>query len=58
MIQKGEWLNNELNGLGEEILKDEYHYLGLFKNGTKNGQGKMIFQNGDQYEGDFLSNQM
>jgi hypothetical protein len=53
LIQKGEWLNNELNGLGEEILKDEYHYLGLFKNGTKNGQGKMIFQNGDQYEGDF-----
>lgn len=24
----------------------------------KNGKGKMIFQNGDQYEGDFVSNQM
>ena len=55
---KGDIKNFKKEGEGEEICQD-YIYKGRFHNDKKNGKGKIKYiQNGDEYEGDFLNDQI
>ena len=55
-IYEGEWKNNLWNGNGIYIT-DKGKYEGIFENGFLKGKGKIIYSNGDIYDGnikDFL----
>ena len=55
---KGDIKNFKKEGEGEEICQD-YIYKGEFHNNKKNGKGKIKYiQTGDEYEGDFLNDQI
>ena len=38
---------------GESYSANGQKYIGVFRNGMRNGQGTLIFSNGDRYSGDF-----
>ncbi len=42
-------------GIGTESSKDGFIYEGQYKDSKKNGQGKVVFPNGDYYQGNFKS---
>ena len=55
-IYCGDFINDLFDGKGKEI-NDLYEYEGEFKEGKKNGKGKIIYKDtGDWYEGYFLEN--
>ena len=39
----------------KDIIEYGYNYTGEMKDGKRNGQGKYTYQNGDVYEGMWLS---
>ncbi|OMJ94179.1 hypothetical protein SteCoe_2660 [Stentor coeruleus] len=52
-IYEGEMENLEPHGLGQEE-NDDYTYKGNFYRNKKHGKGKLIWRNGNWYEGDFI----
>ena len=42
---KGQVVNNKPNGFGEKIYHDEGWYEGSFKDGKRDGIGRMFFKN-------------
>ena len=53
----GYFKNDLQNGKGMQYdsKKNKVIYEGNFKNGVRDGEGKMFFQNGDSYEGNFVN---
>ena len=49
---EGSWENGKLHGHAKEVDK-HMQYEGEFKEGKRNGQGKLQFSNGNVYEGQF-----
>ncbi len=45
-------------GEEEDTFVERARYEGNYKNGLRTGQGKMIFPNGDIYEGNWLENKV
>ena len=41
------------HGEGKQIYKDNSEYDGMWKNGKYHGFGKLQYENGDTYEGEF-----
>ena len=64
--QEGNWLKNKQTGLGTERWNDGgflrwndgSSYVGNYKDGVKNGKGKMTFADKSCYDGSWLNNQM
>ena len=54
-IYKGDFLNNLRHGTGKDYRKNA-KYEGEFKKDKKCGKGKIIFESGDIYEGEFNDN--
>ena len=54
-IYMGDFINNLRNGFGKDY-RNAYKYEGMFNNDKKCGKGKIEFENGDTYEGDFKDN--
>lgn len=50
----GSWKNDEKNGLGLELHKNEDYYQGNFEQGKPNGQGTFEWANGETYTGEWL----
>lgn len=50
----GEFKNDLFNGKGT-LITSEFNYVGNFKDGKKEGFGKITFENNDSYEGEFLA---
>ena len=50
----GSWKNENPNGYGRETYTDGGYYEGLFLNGMKHGDGKLVFENGQMYLGKFV----
>jgi hypothetical protein len=42
----------------DETLVERARFEGNYKDGLKNGQGKMTYPNGDIYEGEWLENKV
>jgi hypothetical protein len=57
-ILEGEWVDNNLNGVGKEIWSDTSYYLGEFKEHIKEGIGTYRWSDGTVYKGEFKNNQM
>ncbi|CAD8089788.1 unnamed protein product [Paramecium sonneborni] len=55
-IVKGIWINNLLEGEGQEIKTDGTRFFGQFYNGKKQGKGMQVFLDGCKYEGSFENN--
>ncbi|CAD8068837.1 unnamed protein product [Paramecium sonneborni] len=55
-IVKGIWINNQLEGEGQEIKADGTIFYGQFYNGKKQGKGIQMFPDGCKYEGSFENN--
>ena len=53
-IQEG-FFNIDLNGYGRAIYPSAVYYIGFFKNGKREGRGKMIYTDGFTKEGDWLA---
>ena len=58
---KGEFIDNCFEGKGEQIFENyengkniKIKYEGEFKRGKRNGNGKLIYDNGNIYEGAFI----
>ena len=58
IIYEGEWRNNQREGYGIEIYKNETIYKGEFHNNKKNGIGFLQWEDGSTYEGTFSNNYM
>ena len=41
-----------------ETFVEKARYTGNYKDGQKNGIGKMVYPNGDIYEGEWIENRM
>ena len=54
---RGSWENDLFNGHGVEKWP-QGSYKGTFKDGKKDGNGKIKFNNGKSYVGEFQKNQM
>ena len=57
----GNFKNNKYEGHGEIIYENSgeneiSHYKGFFKNGLRDGKGKLEFSNGNYYDGEFKNN--
>jgi hypothetical protein len=52
-IYDGQWINNKMHGYGKYISKF-YIYEGEFFDDTKEGLGKITWNNGNSYEGVFV----
>lgn len=52
---EGEWLNGLQHGNGY-YRSPEFAYRGEWDNGWMNGAGKLVFKNGDKYEGSIQEN--
>jgi hypothetical protein len=52
-VYDGNFVNDLPEGLGT-LSMPTGKYTGEFKRGTPNGYGKMVFSNGDVYEGTIL----
>jgi hypothetical protein len=50
-VYKGEWKNENLNGLGVMTYPDGHKYVGEWKNGKYNGQGTSTYPDGGKYVG-------
>jgi len=51
---EGYWKADKKHGKGLEIHQNEnVRYEGDFYDGFKEGKGKMVFENGDYYHGQF-----
>ena len=51
----GEIFNDKFEGKGKYYYENDEYYIGLFKNGLKNGEGIEYYQNGNiKYEGEFV----
>jgi hypothetical protein len=48
----GQWLNDKKNGFGT-LVRDEGTYAGNWVDDKMEGKGKMVWINGDEFEGDF-----
>lgn len=55
---EGEWIKNDLDGIGIEISKDYSIYQGEFKKCAKNGIGIYRWIDDRMYEGEFINNQI
>ncbi len=55
-IYEGSWKNGALDGLGVEISNAGEKYVGEFKNGLKNGSGKIYLKNGIEKISGFWEN--
>ncbi|CAD8181786.1 unnamed protein product [Paramecium pentaurelia] len=55
-IVKGLWIDNAIQGEGQEIKIDGTKYFGQFYNGKKDGRGILILNDGCKYEGQFKNN--
>ena len=54
IVYQGEWFNDLKHGKGkEENLKNGETFEGEWKYGKLTGKGKMVYQTGDIYEGEF-----
>jgi len=42
--------------MGRKFLKDETYFVGHFKDGIVDGQGKLIKPNGFSYDGNWVNN--
>ena len=47
------WLNNFKHGFGRSIQANGEYYVGMFKDGKKHGQGKLVYQSGKVEEGNW-----
>ena len=47
-------ISKERTGRGIQVWLDKSTYLGYWKNNKANGKGKLIYPQGDYYEGDFV----
>jgi 1-phosphatidylinositol-4-phosphate 5-kinase len=52
----GQWADNRKHGYGEEKLVNNCVYVGDFRFGNKHGSGKLVWENGKEYEGTFVNN--
>ncbi|CAD8168251.1 unnamed protein product [Paramecium octaurelia] len=55
-VVKGIWINNQLQGEGQEIKSDGTTYQGQFWDGRKQGRGIQMFSDGCKYIGFFQNN--
>ena len=56
IIYEGDWVNDDYEGHGKYINKNGDYYEGQFKNGLKNGKGKIFLSNGlIIYSGNFIN---
>ncbi|CAD8132792.1 unnamed protein product [Paramecium pentaurelia] len=55
-VVKGIWINNQLQGEGQELKNDGTTYFGQFWNSRKQGRGIQMFPDGCKYEGFFQNN--
>lgn len=58
VIYEGIWKDNELNGIGTEIWKDETYYRGEYVNSKKHGIGMYRWPDGTLYQGEWENDQM
>ena len=57
-VYKGDFYNDMREGKGD-LITDNYHYIGEFKNNKLNGKGKIEFiKEGKTYEGEFENNEI
>ena len=56
MINKKEEVRGSYKLIGREEWPNGAIYEGNYKNGTKNGEGKLIWLDGSSYEGEFKNN--
>ena len=53
IIYEGDWIEDKKEGNGKEIYENGEYYIGQFKNGLRNGKGKLYYANGNiKYESD------
>ena len=52
----GEWKNDQINGQGILIYKNNIKYEGYFKDNKYYGKGNLSFPDGTHYSGDFVNN--
>ena len=55
LYQKGEFKKGLLNGQGEYKDNDGNHYIGDFQDDEFQGQGTIVYKNGDSLKGTFVS---
>ena len=58
MVMKGTWDRDEKSGKGMVKLADGTVYEGGFHEGHYHGAGKIIWPNGDQYDGNWKRSKM
>ena len=54
---KGEWNDDKRHGHGELIYRNGDKYVGYFKEGMKNGKGRIIYSEHplyEEYDGDWI----
>jgi hypothetical protein len=59
-MYEGQLLNDKKHGFGKlKFARDDFkgrdYYIGLFKDGKFNGNGKLVWKHGDVYEGEFMN---
>ena len=57
-VYKGEWKNDNIEGLGVFETSSEGSYEGEFSKGAKSGEGVFSWNNGDTYEGEWKNDKM
>ena len=58
MFIQGFWDRDQKNGQGKLTVPGEFTYEGGFKDGAYHEYGKMIWENGDSYDGSWKKNRM
>jgi hypothetical protein len=54
LVYEGEWKNNKYDGFGSLIYSDNSSYTGNFREGNKEGNGKLVLGK-TIYDGEFLN---
>ena len=52
---RGDWLNGQPHGQGEDILPDGEHYDGDWRQGRRHGHGRLTLRDGSSFVGDFVN---